>query len=113
MVRSVADLRRTGGPRILVRGPRRDRVVGFGLALLQLRTGWITLKRAGYYLSTVPIHLDVVRIASVELGILVACAAAMFLPARYISKLKPVESLRFTDVPDIFDTPHPPDHERP
>ena len=53
------------------------------------------LDARSYYLSTVPIHLDVVRIASVELGILLACAAAMFLPPRYISQLKPVESLRF------------------
>ena len=46
------------------------------------------------------------RIALVEVGILVACAAVMFLPARYISRLDPVESLRFAG-PGIFDTPHP------
>ena len=81
--------------RILFRGLLWGNVIGFGLALLQWKTGWVTLDARSYYLSTVPIHLDVVRIASVELGILLACAAAMFLPARYISKLKPVESLRF------------------
>ena len=48
-----------------------------------------------YYLSTVPIEIDVMRIATVELGIVLVCAVAMYLPARYISRLDPVESLRF------------------
>ena len=81
--------------RILFRGLLWGNVIGFGLAWLQLQTGWITLDARSYYLSAVPIHLDLVRIATVELGILLACAAAMFLPARYISRLRPVESLRF------------------
>jgi len=81
--------------RILVRGLLWGNAIGFGLALMQLQTGWITLDARSYYLSTVPIHLDLFRIAVVELGILAACALAMFLPARYISRLDPVESLRF------------------
>ena len=81
--------------RILLRGLLWGNAIGFGLALLQQQTGWVTLDARSYYLSTVPIHLDVTRIATVELGILVACALAMFLPARYISRLDPVESLRF------------------
>ena len=81
--------------RILVRGLLWGNAIGFGLAMLQMQTGWIALDARSYYLSTVPIHLDVVRIAMVEAGILLACALAMFLPARYISRLDPVESLRF------------------
>ena len=60
-----------------------------------MQTGGITLDARSYYLSTVPVHLDFVRIAAVEIGILIACAVAMFVPARYISRLDPVESLRF------------------
>ena len=81
--------------RILIRGLFWGNAIGFGLAMLQMQTGWISLDARSYYLSTVPIHLDVVRIAIVEAGILLACALAMFLPARYISRLDPVESLRF------------------
>ena len=81
--------------RILLRGLAWGNAVGFGLALLQQQTGWVTLEAQSYYLSTVPIQLDLVRIATVELGILLVCAAAMALPARYISRLDPVESLRF------------------
>jgi len=65
------------------------------LAYFQQQTGFITLEARSYYLSTVPIELDFARIATVEAGILLVCAAAMFLPARYISRLDPVESLRF------------------
>ena len=79
--------------RILVRGLLWGNAIGFGLALLQMQTGWITLDARSYYLSTfVPIHLDFVWIATVELGILIACAVAMFVPARYIARLDPVES---------------------
>ncbi|MCH1576629.1 MAG: ABC transporter permease [Flavobacteriales bacterium] len=81
--------------RILLRGLAWGNALGFGLALLQRETGLVALDARSYYLSTVPIEIDVVRIATVELGILAVCAIAMFLPARYISRLNPVESLRF------------------
>jgi lipoprotein-releasing system permease protein len=81
--------------RILLRGLLWGNLLGFGLALVQQYTGIITLDARSYYLSTVPIELDLVRIAKVEFGILCVCAVAMFLPARYISRLNPVESLRF------------------
>ena len=81
--------------RILLRGLAWGNALGFGLALLQRETGWIALDARSYYLSTVPIEIDLARIATVELGILIVCALAMVLPARYISRLDPVESLRF------------------
>ena len=58
-----------------------------------------------YYLSTVPIHLDLVRIAMVEAGILVARALAMFLPPG-TSRLDPVESRGSTELPGIFAPDH-------
>ena len=81
--------------RILLRGLAWGNALGLGLALLQRETGLVALDARSYYLSTVPIEIDLVRIATVEVGILVVCAIAMFLPARYISRLNPVESLRF------------------
>jgi len=81
--------------RILLRGLAWGNALGFGLALLQQETGWVHLDARSYYLSTVPIEIDVMRIATVELGIVLVCAVAMYLPARYISRLDPVESLRF------------------
>lgn len=81
--------------RILLRGLAWGNGLGFGLALLQQFTGLVKLDAASYYLATVPIALDVGRIAMVEMGILLVCAMAMFIPARYISRLDPVESLRF------------------
>ena len=70
-------------------------MLGFGLALLQQQTGLVTLDARSYYLSVVPIELNIGTIAAIELGILAVCGLAMFVPARYISRLDPVESLRF------------------
>ena len=81
--------------RILLRGLLWGNLIGFGVAWLQLETGWITLDARSYYLSEVPIHLDFVQIAWVEAMILGVCALAMFLPARFIARLDPVEALRF------------------
>ena len=81
--------------RILMRGMLWGNAIGFGMALLQQQTGWVALDARSYYLSTVPIHLDLSRIAAVELGVILACVIAMFWPARYISRMKPVDSLRF------------------
>jgi lipoprotein-releasing system permease protein len=81
--------------RILLRGLAWGNALGFGLALFQQSTGLVKLDAASYYLSEVPIALDLSRIALVECGILAVCALAMFVPARYISRLDPVESLRF------------------
>lgn len=81
--------------RILLRGLLWGNLIGFGVAWLQLETGWITLDARSYYLSEVPIHLDFAQIAWVEAMILGVCAVAMFLPARFIARLDPVEALRF------------------
>ena len=81
--------------RILLRGLAWGNALGFGLALLQQQTGLVTLDARSYYLSVVPIELNLGTIAAIELGILAVCGLAMFVPARYISRLDPVESLRF------------------
>lgn len=81
--------------RILVRGLLWGNVLGLGMAWVQQKTGWVTLDARSYYLSAVPIELDIGRIVQVELGMLFICVMAMYLPARYISRLNPVESLRF------------------
>lgn len=81
--------------RILLRGLLWGNVLGFGLALIQQETGWVSLDARSHYLSTVPIHFDPLRMATIELGMLVVCGLSMHLPARYISRLKPVKALRF------------------
>ena len=65
------------------------------VGLCSSRDGIGALDARSYYLSTVPIEIDVCASPRWRWALLLVCACAMFLPARYISRLDPVESLRF------------------
>ncbi len=81
--------------RIIGRGFLWGNVLGFGLALGQISTGLITLDPAAYYVDTVPVLLNVPRIAAIELAAFLACAAAMVLPAWASTRIQPATALRF------------------
>lgn len=85
----------THAARILGRGFLWGNLLGFGLAIGQISSGIITLDPAAYYIDTVPISLNLPRIALIELGAFAVCAAAMTLPAWASTRIQPATALRF------------------
>jgi lipoprotein-releasing system permease protein len=71
-------------------------ILGFGIAILQLQTGWLKLDQASYYVSTVPIRFDWFELIGVNVLCLVICTVALILPAFIVSRISPVKAIRFS-----------------
>ncbi len=80
---------------LISRGLLIGNVIGIGLCLIQMYTGVITLDPESYYVSVVPINLDILHILSLNVGSLVITILIMILPSMIISKISPADSIRF------------------
>lgn len=70
-------------------------IIGLGLALLQLRTGLITLDPSSYYIKTVPVNLDFVHILLLNAGTMAAIVMMLLVPSQLISRITPVKAIRY------------------
>lgn len=80
---------------VLLKGMLLGNLLGFGLAFLQSEFGLITLDEASYYLKFVPIEFNVAGILLINIITFVVCSLMLLIPSRLISRLSPVEVLRF------------------
>ena len=69
-------------------------VLGFSVCLAQTSTGIITLDPTAYYISVVPIKIDLIYILGIEAIAFICCVLAMFLPAMYSTRIVPSTALR-------------------
>src|SRR5690606_17015000 len=83
------------GIRIIGRGLLVGNAVGLGFGILQHYTKLIKLNAENYYMSYVPIHWDWGIILGMNLLILLATTAILFVPAMVISNIKPIKAIRF------------------
>lgn len=70
-------------------------VVGIGLCLLQQHFGLITLDQASYYVSVVPINLQLGHILALNAGTLFFCFLMMLLPSFIVARISPLKAIRF------------------
>ncbi len=82
---------------IISKGFLVGNIIGFGVCWAQTSTGVITLDPAAYYISVVPMKLDLMHIMSIELLAFGCCVIAMFLPALYSTRIQPSTALRLNE----------------
>jgi len=70
-------------------------LAGFTLCLIQMKTGIITLPQESYYVSVVPVNLDILNIILLNAGTLVICLLMLILPSYIITRVSPVKAIRF------------------
>jgi len=70
-------------------------IIGIGLAMLQLKTGLISLDPASYYLKSVPINLDPVHIILLNAGTMIAIILMLLIPSQLIARITPVRAIRY------------------
>ncbi|MDX9811522.1 MAG: ABC transporter permease [Bacteroidales bacterium] len=70
-------------------------VAGLGLALLQLKTGLISLDPSSYYLKTVPVNIDFMHIILLNAGTMAAIILMLLIPSQLISRINPVKAIRY------------------
>ena len=81
--------------RILLIGMLIGNVVGLGLCLIQSHFNVISLSPESYYLSSVPIELNLWYILALNLGTMVLWVLMLLLPTMLINNVRPSKSIRF------------------
>jgi lipoprotein-releasing system permease protein len=80
---------------LMVVGMLIGNLIGIALCLSQIYWGWFKLSQEAYYLSQVPIQLEWKDILLVNAGSFIICLLVLLLPARFVSRITPVKSIRF------------------
>ena len=81
---------------IMIPGLIIGNIIGIGFLLIQKYFGIIKLNPENYYLSTVPVDLNILNILAISVGILLVSAISLILPSYLISKISPVKSLKYS-----------------
>ncbi len=71
-------------------------VIAITLCLLQKQFGIITLPQESYYVSTVPINLNILHLVLLNAGTLLVCMLMLIIPSYIITKISPVKAIRFS-----------------
>ena len=80
---------------LIFKGLLWGNIVGIGTALIQFFFEPIRLNAATYYMSVVPIHLNLIHLFLLNLGALIFCCSALIIPSYLISKIIPIKTIRF------------------
>lgn len=81
--------------RILLIGMAIGNVIGIGLCLIQQYTNVISLSPESYYLSAVPIELNLWYILALNVGTMILWVLMLLLPTMLINNVRPSKSIRF------------------
>lgn len=71
-------------------------LVGFILCYIQQKFGIITLSQESYYVSVVPINLNLFNILALNSGAFITCFLMLIIPSYIISRVSPVKAIRFS-----------------
>jgi len=80
---------------IIGRGLVVGNIIGIGLVLLQKYTHLVKLDASTYYVSTVPVEINLPLIILLNLLTLVACVFVLIAPSYLISNIHPAKSMRY------------------
>jgi lipoprotein-releasing system permease protein len=81
---------------IIGKGLLYGNIIGLGLCWLQYNYNIIQLDEESYYVSSVPIHIEMLDVVFLNLGTLAACLLMLLLPSFIVSKITPVKAIRFS-----------------
>ena len=77
------------------RGLLWGNILGLGIIALQKYTGLVKLDPETYYVSTVPVELNLPLVVLINAATLVICLFVLIAPSFLISHIKPAKSMRY------------------
>ena len=80
---------------IIGRGLLIGNAIGVGLVLLQHYTGLVKLDPQTYYVTTVPVELDILVIILLNIATFVISVLVLIAPSYLISHIHPAKSMRY------------------
>ena len=80
---------------LILKGLFWGNLIGLTILLLQHYFGFVTLDPENYYVSEVPVHIDVFSMILLNVGTLILCFLMLIIPSIIITKIQPSKSIRF------------------
>ena len=80
---------------IIGRGMLIGNLIGIGLCVMQKLTGWVSLDPSTYYVSTVPVELNIPLIVILNVATLLVNVFVLIAPSFLISHIHPAKSMRY------------------
>ncbi|REJ82518.1 MAG: ABC transporter permease [Bacteroidetes bacterium] len=71
-------------------------ILGIGLTLIQKHFNIITLDQQSYYISYVPVNIQITDILLLNAGTIFICGLMMILPTAIITRISPLKAIRFS-----------------
>ncbi|MDP5168670.1 MAG: ABC transporter permease [Bacteroidia bacterium] len=71
-------------------------LLGLGLLASQDKWEWLKVNQEDYFITTVPVAWVWMRFFLVNLGVVVICTLAMYLPSILVQRITPVKAIRFS-----------------
>lgn len=81
--------------KLILKGLVLGNVIALGLLVGQATFHWVQLDEKMYYLSSVPVSIDLLPVLWVNAGTLLFCLLALFIPSRIITGISPVKAISF------------------
>jgi lipoprotein-releasing system permease protein len=79
---------------IVIKGMVLGNIIGLGLCLLQKHTGFATLDPTSYYVSEVPVEINIPLIVLLNIGTLLVTIAALVVPSFLVSAVEPAKTIK-------------------
>jgi lipoprotein-releasing system permease protein len=80
---------------LILRGMVIGNVIGLGLCGIQYFFGVFTLNPEVYYLSKVPVEINLLSWITLNVATLVICLSALIIPSIVITRIRPIKAIRF------------------
>lgn len=80
---------------IIARGVIIGDIVGIGICLLQKYTGIVKLDASTYYVSEVPVDINIPLFLLLNVATIIVCTLVLVAPSYLVSRIKPAKSIRF------------------
>jgi lipoprotein-releasing system permease protein len=80
---------------LILRGMLWGNLIGMGLCWIQKQFQILELDKSTYYMSYVPIELNIAHILALNIGTFIVCWLMLIIPSCLISKINPIKAIRF------------------
>lgn len=80
---------------LIIKGLVFGNIIGIAICVIQQQFGILTLPEESYYISVVPINMNLLHIILLNLGTLIVCVQMLIIPSLVITKISPVKAIRF------------------
>ncbi len=80
---------------LIMRGLLWGNLLGIGLCFIQKKYELISLDPVNYYLTTVPINLDILNILLINIGAMISIMLFLIIPSLLVARISPAKVIRF------------------